>query len=79
MFYAVILIESRERLVLPQKWVNIGGKMKSGIPKGSTKYTVFHSTDGGIVPDFKRPIICDGYDANSDSYYLANILYIFGM
>lgn len=79
MFFALILINSRERLVLPQKWVQLGREMKSGIKKGSATCTVFYSKNADDVPDFKSARIRAEFDPNTKPYYLANIFYIFGM
>lgn len=78
MFYAVILLHSKKRIVLPERWINFGVDRNFGIVKGPKKYLVFYSPDQTERPNFEYGLVQNDFDATA-GYYWANILYVFGM
>lgn len=82
MFLAIILKVSKKRLVVPARWIkgfeqNVEPNYNFGVQK-TQDYIVFYSDDRTHVPNFDiKQVINDEFDTTNDSYYSANILYVF--
>lgn len=82
MFYAVILMHSKEIKVVPEHWVKINKFDEKynefGVRAGAKKFIIFTSPNEGDEPMFGNAAISTIYDGNNAGYYMANVLYIFG-
>lgn len=79
MFFAVILLASKKRLVLPQNWIHIVLENGYDVKRGTAKYTVFYSKDKLAQPDFNNvQEVREDFDDQHDGYYVANVLFAFG-
>lgn len=83
MFYAVILKQSKKKLVVPEKNVKDHERklvinFKFGI-KNAEDYIIFCSPVYGNNPHFdQHENLKDEFDELEDGYYLANVLRVFG-
>lgn len=74
MYHSVLLVPSKQKLVLPTKWVNsIDVVQACNVGVSKTKYhKVFYYKDVSVQPDFELPIRVE-FDENIPACYYAQI------
>lgn len=79
MFACIVLENSKQKLVIPLKWIysiDITQIMNYGISH-TKQHVVFYCNDPDEEPNFRLPIQND-FDENQNACYYARVLHIFG-
>lgn len=75
MYISIILKESKEKIIVPFKWIfslNVARCLNNGISRNKP-FVIFYSPNRESEPDFKKPLRIE-FDENEEACYKAHFL-----